>query len=116
MKVRLLLLEDIESDIKNEIQSFLDNEKEDEEERRIRRIIGGDDEDDVEKPKHLFVNMSKYYKETEFYFKKEDVTGLFLSSMVRNDSKIMVIMVCGKEYDCLYDQEIFDELINYLNN
>jgi hypothetical protein len=116
MKVKLLLLENLETEIKNEIQLFLDDQEEESEERRIRRIIGGDDEDEVEKPKQLFVNMSKYYKETDFYFKKEDVTGLFLSSMVRNDSNIMVIMLQGKEYDCLYDQEIFDELINYLNS
>lgn len=114
MKVKLLLLENIDAEIKSEIQSFMQESEEDEEERRIRRIIGGEDEED-EKPKHLFVNMSKYYKETDFYFKKDAITGLFLSSMTRNDSKIMVIMVHGKEYDCVYDQDIFDELINYLN-
>lgn len=115
MKVKLLLLEDIEADIKNEIESLMQDSEEDDEERRIRRIIGKDDEDD-NKPKHLFVNMSKYYKETDFYFKKDSVTGLFLSSLTRNDGKIMVIMLYGKEYDCVYDQDIFDELTNYLNN
>ena len=42
MKVKLLLLEDIEADIKNEIQSMLQSSEEDDEERRIRRIIGKD--------------------------------------------------------------------------
>ena len=114
MQVKLLLLENVEADLQNEIQSMLKMNEEDEEERRLRRIIGGDDED--EEPKHLFVNMTKYYKEVDFYFKKTDVSGLFISTLKRESSPIMVIVLMGKEYDCVFNQEIYDELLNYLNS
>lgn len=107
MKVTLLLLENIEQQIQKDIRNFFP--KEDEEERKLRRLIGNDDDDIESEP--IVVDITKYYKKRDFYFRKTDVTGLFMSSSITKDmEKIMVIVILGKEYDCVYDEEIFDEL------
>ena len=67
MKVILLTLDNIEEDIKQEIKGMLPSKEEDEE-RELRRIISGDDEQN-DLPTTLFIDTTKLYKETEFFFR-----------------------------------------------
>ena len=114
MKVKLLLLEDIDKDIENEVKNQLDRE---ENLSAYDRVLAEMEGRDVEETSTIYVDVTKFYKTTDFYFKKEDVKGLFMSSkLTKNNQKIMVIIIDGQEYDCLFDEIIFEELKEFLNN
>lgn len=114
MKVKLLLLEDIDKDIENEVKNQLDRE---ENLSAYDRVLAEMEGRDVEETSTIYVDVTKFYKTTDFYFKKTDVKGLFMSTkLTKLKHKIMVIIIDGQEYDCLFDEIIFEELKEFLNN
>lgn len=120
MKVKLLLLEGVEKEINEDIQQQLMSEESmglSEQEREYNRVIAQMMGKETEEPenKTIYVDMTKFYKETDFYFKKEDVAGLFMSTKTFRDQKIMVIIL-GNEYDCVYEEKVFNKLVEFLNN
>lgn len=110
MKVTLLLLENVEKEIGKDINNIFSME--DEEERKLNRLLGKEEE-----PREpIIIDITKYYKKSSFYFKKTDVKGIYMSSNITIDNEnIMVILLDGKEYDCIFDEEIFEELKEQLN-
>ena len=115
MKVTLLLLEGVEEEIAEEIKNQLGEEKELTSYEKVLAELEGREEDNQKST--IFVDMTKFFKVTEFYFKKETVKGLFMSNkLTKFKDKIMVIIIDGQEYDCLFDEAIFEELKEFLNN
>ena len=115
MKVKLLLLEGVEKEIENEVKNQLgEYSKITDYEKVLSEIEGRPNEN---QQSTIFVDMTKFFKTTDFYFRKTDVKGLFMSTKVTKvEDKIMVIIVDGQEYDCLFDETIFEELKEFLNN
>ncbi len=115
MKVTLLLLEGVEKEIENDIKSQLGEHSEISDYERVLSEIEGRTSEN--KQSTIFVDMTKFFKTTDFYFRKTDVKGLFMSTKVTKvEGKIMVIIIDGQEYDCLFDETIFEELKEFLNN
>ena len=115
MKVKLLLLEGVEKEIENEVRSQLEEHSETSEYERVLSEIEG--RANEKQSSTIFVDVTKFYKTTNFYFRKTDVRGLFMSSKLTiKNEKIMVILLDGQEYDCLFDEIIFEELKEFLNN
>lgn len=115
MKVKLLLLEGVEKEIENEVESQLGKQEHLSDYEKVVAELGGNEQEN-NFPKRIYVDVTKYYKMTDFYFKKEDVTGLFMSTNKVRGEGIMVINIIGKDYDCLFDGQIFNELKDFLNN
>ena len=115
MKVKLLLLEGVEKEIEDEVKSLLEEHSETSEYERVLSEIEG--RANEKQSSTIFVDVTKFYKTTNFYFRKTDVRGLFMSSKLTiKNEKIMVILLDGQEYDCLFDEVIFEELKEFLNN
>lgn len=115
MKVKLLLLEGVEKEIEDEVKSQLEEHSETSEYERVLSEIEG--RTNEKQFSTIFVDITKFYKTTNFYFRKTDVRGLFMSSKLTiKNEKIMVILLDGQEYDCLFDEIIFEELKEFLNN
>jgi hypothetical protein len=115
MKVTLLLLEGVEKEIEDEVKSQLEEHSETSEYERVLSEIEG--RANEKQSSTIFVDVTKFYKTTNFYFRKTDVRGLFMSSKLTiKNEKIMVILLDGQEYDCLFDEIIFEELKEFLNN
>lgn len=115
MKVKLLLLEGVEKEIEDEVKSQLEEHSETSEYERVLSEIEG--RANEKQSSTIFVDVTKFYKTTNFYFRKTDVRGLFMSSKLTiKNEKIMVILLDGQEYDCLFDEIIFKELKEFLNN
>lgn len=115
MKVTLLLLEGVEEEIAEEIKNQLGEKEELTGYEKVLAELEGREEDNQKST--IFVDMTKFFKVTEFYFKKETVKGLFMSNkLTKFKDKIMVIIIDGQEYDCLFDEVIFEELKEFLNN
>ena len=115
MKVQLLLLEGIEKEIEDDVKEQLSqsNIPTDNYEKVLAEMEGRNTEENTT----IFVDITKFYKITDFYFRKTDVKGLFMSTKVTKvEDKIMVIIVDGQEYDCLFNETIFEELKEFLNN
>lgn len=115
MKVKLLLLEGVEKEIENDVRDQLGEHSEISDYERVLSEIEGRTIENQQST--IFVDMTKFYKTTDFYFRKTDVKGLFMSSkLTKNNQKIMVIIIDDQEYDCLFDESIFEELKDFLNN
>lgn len=115
MKVTLLLLEGVEKEIENEIRNQLGETDNLSNYDRVLAEIDGKGEENQQQT--IFVDMTKFFKTTDFYFKKTSVRGLFMSSnLTKNNQKIMIILVENQEYNCLFDETIFEELKQFLNN
>ncbi len=115
MKATLLLLEGVEKEIENEVRNQLGEQDNLSVYDRVLAEIDGRGEENQQQS--IFVDMTKFFKTTDFYFKKTDVKGLFMSTKVTKvEDKIMVIIVDGQEYDCLFNETIFEELKEFLNN
>jgi len=115
MKATLLLLEGVEKEIENEVRNQLGEHSETSEYERVLSEIEGRPGENQQST--IFVDVTKFYKITDFYFRKTDVKGLFMSTKVtKNNQNIMVIIVDGQEYECLFDEFIFEELKEFLNN
>ena len=115
MKATLLLLEGVEKDIENEVRSQLGGQENLSGYDKVLAEING--KVDENQQQSIFVDMTKFFKTTDFYFKKTDVKGLFMSTKVTKiEDKIMVIIIDSQEYDCLFDEAIFEELKEFLNN
>ena len=99
----------------DEVKSQLEEHSETSEYERVLSEIEG--RANEKQSSTIFVDVTKFYKTTNFYFRKTDVRGLFMSSKLTiKNEKIMVILLDGKEYDCLFDEIIFEELKEFLNN
>jgi len=115
MKATLLLLEGVEKEIENEVRNQLGGQENLSDYDRVVAEING--KVDENQQQSIFVDVTKFYKITDFYFRKTDVKGLFMSTKVTKvEDKIMVIIVDGQEYDCLFNETIFEELKEFLNN
>ena len=115
MKATLLLLEGVEKEIENEVRNQLGEQDNLSGYDRVVAEINGRGEENQQQS--IFVDMTKFFKTTDFYFRKTDVKGLFMSTKVTKvEDKIMVIIVDGQEYDCLFNETIFEELKEFLNN
>ena len=115
MKVTLLLLEGVEKEIEDEVRNQLGEHSETSEYERVLSEIEGRTGENQQST--IFVDVTKFYKITDFYFRKTDVKGLFMSTkLTKVEDKIMVIIVDGQEYDCLFNETIFEELKEFLNN
>ena len=115
MQVKLLLLEGVEKEIENEVRNQLEEHAEISEYERVLSEIEGRTSENQQST--IFVDMTKFFKTTDFYFKKTDVKGLFMSTkLTKVEDKIMVIIIDGQEYDCLFDEVIFEELKEFLND
>lgn len=115
MKAKLLLLEGVEKEIDEDVKSQLSKKQNLSEYEKVVAEISGQDSEQIQ-PMTIYVDMTKYYKVTDFYFKKEDVIGLFLSTKEVKGQAVMVIITVANEYDCLFDAQIFEELKQFLNN
>ena len=114
MKATLLLLEGVEKEIENEARNQLGEQDNLSGYDRVLAEIDGRTND---QQSTVFVDMTKFFKTTDFYFRKNDVKGLFMSSkLTKNNQKIMIIIIENQEYDCLFDESIFEELKDFLNN
>jgi hypothetical protein len=114
MRVQLLLLEGFEKEIEDEVRNQLEEHSEISDYERVLSEIEGRTND---QQSTVFVDMTKFFKTTDFYFRKNDVKGLFMSSkLTKNNQKIMIIIIENQEYDCLFDETIFKELKDFLNN
>ena len=115
MKVQLLLLEGVEKEIENEMRNQLGGKEGLSNYDRVLAELDG--KVDENQQQSIFVDMTKFFKTTDFYFRKTDVICLFMSTKVTKvEDKIMVIIVDGQEYDCLFNETIFEELKQFLNN
>ena len=115
MKATLLLLEGVEKDIENEVRNQLGGQENLSGYDKVLAEING--KIDENQQQSIFVDMTKFFKTTDFYFKKTDVKGLFMSTKVtKTNQKIMIILVDSQEYECLFDSVIFEELKEFLNN
>lgn len=115
MKATLLLLEGVEKEIENEVRNQLGGQENLSDYDRVVAEIN--EKIDENQQQSIFVDMTKFFKTTDFYFKKTDVKGLFMSTKVtKNNQNIMVILVDSQEYECLFDEVIFEELKEFLNN
>ena len=113
MKVQLLLLEGVEKEMQEDLMNQL-NQKE--QLSQYDKVLAELEGREVEQ-EFISVDLSKFFKITDFYFRRIDVKGLFMSTKVTtNKDKIMVITIDGQEYDCLFDETIFEELKEFLNN
>jgi len=111
MKVKLLLIENLEEDIKKDINSYLPTQEE-LERRKLDRLLGKSDYE--EGWEQISINIHKYHKEVDFYFKLENISGVFLSTIEWKNNKIMIILLDGLEYNCIYDEEAYKTIINFL--
>lgn len=115
MKATLLLLEGVEKEIENEVRNQLGGQENLSGYDKVLAEING--KIDENQQQSIFVDMTKFFKTTDFYFRKTDVKGLFMSTKVtKNNQNIMVILVDSQEYECLFDETIFEELKQFLNN
>jgi hypothetical protein len=115
MKATLLLLEGVEKEIENEVRNQLGEHSETSEYERVLSEIEGRTGENQQST--IFVDVTKFFKTTDFYFRKTDVKGLFMSTKVtKNNQNIMIILVDSQEYECLFDEFIFEELKEFLNN
>lgn len=115
MKATLLLLEGVEKEIENEVRNQLGEQDNLSGYDRVVAEINGRGEENQQQS--IFVDMTKFFKTTDFYFRKTDVKGLFMSTKVtKNNQNIMIILVDSQEYECLFDEFIFEELKEFLNN
>lgn len=113
MEVTALVLENIEEVIQNEISNSMPSEEE-LENRKIQKLIGNfEDEEDS---KDILINVTKYYKEIQFFFRLNAVDAVFLSTLEWKEKPIMVILLAGKEYNCVYENTKYETIKNYLNN
>lgn len=115
MKVTLLLLEGVEKEIENEIKNQLGEQENLSGYNKVLAELNGRLNENQQQS--IFVDMTKFFKPTDFYFRKIDVKGLFMSTKLTKDNQnIMVILVDSQEYECLFDEVIFEELKEFLNN
>lgn len=113
MQVKLLLLEGVEKEIENEVRNQLEEHSEISEYERVLSEIEGRTSENQQST--IFIDVTKYLKTTDFYFKIQDVKGLFMStSITKFNNKVMIIVIEGNEYECIFDEKIFEELKNYL--
>ena len=113
MKVTLLVLEGVEKEMQEDLMKHLNQE---EQLSQYEKVLAELEGRDIEKVP-IYIDVNKFLKTTEFYFKKENVKGLFMSNkLTKFKEKIMVIIIDGQEYDCLFDEAIFEELKEFLNN
>lgn len=114
MKVTLLILEGFESEMANEVKNLL---RDSGEKSNYEKVLAEINNQEDSEPSTIFVDMTKFMKTTDFYFKKDAVNGLFISTkMTKYNQEIMVININGHEYDCLYEESVFQELKQFLNN
>jgi len=113
MKVQLLVLENIEQEIQNEVKNQIGENNLSGYDKVLRELEG----ENVDENQPIFIDVTKYLKTTDFYFKIQDVKGLFMStSITKFNNKVMIIVIEGNEYECIFDEKIFEELKNYLEN
>jgi len=127
MQVKILVIEkeDINQEVSNQLSRFMEEHNreltdEEKQERELRRLISGEEE---MKPPPIFrqeVNMLDFAEFVDFYFKKSSVDCIFkspkaVSTPKYTDVELMVIKIGSVEYEALFDQEIFNELIEHLN-
>lgn len=111
MKVQLLVLENIEQEIQNEVKNQIGENNLSGYDKVLRELEG----ENVDENQPIFIDVTKYLKTTDFYFKIQDVKGLFMStSITKFNNKVMIIVIEGNEYECIFDEKIFEELKNYL--
>lgn len=118
MKVTLLTFGDIQDDIKDEIQKMIPTEEE-RYEKEIQRIIGNntsEEEEEEDGIRTVYIDPTKYYKEVEFFFRIENVKGMYLSPLKWQENPIMVILLNDKEYNCKFDKDNYIKLSEHLNN
>ena len=101
MKLQLLVLENIEQEIQNEVKNQIGENNlsgYDKVLKRIRRRKCW------WKPAY-FYRCNKISKNNWFYFKIQDVKGLFMStSITKFNDKVMVLLLNDREYDCIFDK------------
>lgn len=113
MKVQLLLLEGVEKEMQEDLMNQL-NQKE--QLSQYDKVLAELEGREIEQ-KPIYIDVRKFFKTTDFYFKKEDVKGLFMSTKLTvSGDKIMIIIIDNDEYECLFDEVIFEELKKFLNN
>jgi len=71
MKATLLLLEGVEKEIENEVRNQLGGQENLSDYDRVVAEING--KVDENQQQSIFVDMTKFFKTTDFYFKKTDV-------------------------------------------
>ena len=115
MKVQLLLLEGIEKEIEDEIRDQLTGVEKLSGYDKVLAELKGEDEENHQQS--IFVDVTKFFKTTDFYFKKSDVKGLFMSTkMTKFNHKIMVLIIGEQDYECIFEELIFEEIKEFLNN
>lgn len=113
MKVQLLVLENIEQEIQNEVKNQIGENNLSGYDKVLRELEG----EKVDENQPIFIDVTKYLKTTDFYFKIQDVKGLFMStSITKFNDKVMVLLLNDREYDCIFDKDIFEKIKNYLEN
>ena len=113
MKVQLLLLEGVEKEMQEDLMNQL-NQKE--QLSQYDKVLAELEGREIEQ-KPIYIDVRKFFKTTDFYFKKEDVKGLFMpTKLTVSGDKIMIIIIDNDEYECLFEEVIFEEIKEFLNN
>ena len=123
MKVKLLVLEDADKKIQDFVTTKMREEGEEDTfltqserdyQRMVRELNGTTSEGG--ETKSFIVDLTPLHEEVDFFFKADSVQGLFMSSKLYKNKPIMVL-VLNAEYDCVYDEKIFNTLTEkFLNN
>ena len=113
MKVQLLLLEGVEKEMQEDLMNQL-NQKE--QLSQYDKVLAELEGREIEQ-KPIYIDVRKFFKTTDFYFRKIDVKGLFMSTKLTvSGDKIMIIIIDNDEYECLFEEVIFEEIKEFLNN
>jgi len=111
MKVRLLVLNNAQKKVEEHLKKFTKNNTQKEsEEEYVNRIVHG-----IEKtyePEDIIIDLSSQRDETDFYFDMKKVDSIY---KLLDNINLMVVNINGIEYDCIFEQDKFDEIIKHLN-
>lgn len=107
MKIKILVLDNYEDELKKEI-----NSPERLEELRIQSLIGGK----TNEASTIEFDLQKFYKEVDLYLKESSIEGVYISPILHDGQKVMIIFAFGREFSSIYNAETFEKLNNLLES
>lgn len=122
MQLKVLVLENLDRlarEISDKISQHMNNmndvdDEDEREQRRINRLISNQDDDEDESkriPFNYVVDTAQYYKVSDFFFRKDSCTSVYISTMMYEGNKTMVVVVDGMDYTAIYDEKAYQELV-----
>lgn len=112
MKVKLLVINDIQDKLGREIGKVKSRGKREEsQEEYINRVVHGIEPEDNNQ--EIIIDLSSELEETDFHFRIEKVDSIY--RLMNGNNNLMIVNINGMEYDCIFEQEKYDEIIKHLN-